>query len=75
MEGKMRRIKLLMFLGAISIVLVFGSTAFGKKIRWRMGSTWTPAINLYHGDKEMIRFAKYLIGGDLLFDGGMVLTY
>ena len=21
------------------------------------------------------RFAKYLIGGDLLFDGGMVLTY
>jgi 3-hydroxybutyrate dehydrogenase len=21
------------------------------------------------------RFARYLIGGDLLFDGGMVLTY
>jgi 3-hydroxybutyrate dehydrogenase len=21
------------------------------------------------------RFAKYLVGGDLLFDGGMVLTY
>jgi 3-hydroxybutyrate dehydrogenase len=21
------------------------------------------------------RFSKYLVGGDLLFDGGMVLTY
>ena len=21
------------------------------------------------------RFARYLVGGDLLFDGGMVLTY
>jgi 3-hydroxybutyrate dehydrogenase len=21
------------------------------------------------------RYAKYLVGGDLLFDGGMVLTY
>lgn len=23
----------------------------------------------------LFRFAKYLVGGDLLFDGGMVLTY
>jgi TRAP-type mannitol/chloroaromatic compound transport system substrate-binding protein len=29
-----------------------------------MGSTWTPAINLYHGDKAMISYLKNISGGD-----------
>ncbi|MCP4668761.1 MAG: hypothetical protein GY849_20670, partial [Deltaproteobacteria bacterium] len=33
------------------------------KISWRMGSTWTPAINLYHGDKAMIKNLKEMTDG------------
>jgi TRAP-type mannitol/chloroaromatic compound transport system substrate-binding protein len=29
-----------------------------------MGSTWTPAINLYHGDKAMIEYVKDLTDGN-----------
>ncbi|UCF90876.1 MAG: hypothetical protein JSW39_21720 [Desulfobacterales bacterium] len=44
----MRKIGLFAIIGAISVVLAFGSSAFAAdKINWRMGSTWTPAINLY----------------------------
>jgi len=63
-EGKMRKIKMLMFLGVLTTVLAFGTTALAKKIRWRMGSTWTPAINLYKGDKEMIKYVGEMTGGD-----------
>jgi len=66
MEGrKMRRRNLLVLFIAIAMVLAFGSTALaGQKIKWKMGSTWTPAINLYHGDKEMIKYVKEMTGGD-----------
>ena len=60
----MRKIKLLMFLGVITMVLAFGTTALAKKIRWKMGSTWTPAINLYYGDKEMIKYVAEMTDGD-----------
>jgi TRAP-type mannitol/chloroaromatic compound transport system substrate-binding protein len=63
-EVKMRRITLLVFVVAIAMVLAFGSTAFAQKIKWKMGSTWTPAINLYHGDKEMIKYVDEMTGGD-----------
>ena len=46
------------------MVLALGSTAFAKQIKWRMGSTWTPAINLYVGDKAMIKAVKEMSGGD-----------
>jgi TRAP-type mannitol/chloroaromatic compound transport system substrate-binding protein len=29
-----------------------------------MGSTWTPAINLYHGDQAMIAYVKEMTEGD-----------
>ncbi|MBW2203120.1 MAG: hypothetical protein JRF52_03235 [Deltaproteobacteria bacterium] len=60
----MRKIKLLMFLGAITMVLAFGTTALAKKIKWKMGSTWTPAINLYYGDKLMIKYVSDMTDGD-----------
>ncbi|MBC8419119.1 MAG: TRAP transporter substrate-binding protein DctP [Desulfobacterales bacterium] len=60
----MRKIKLFMFLGAITMVLAFGTTALAKKINWRMGSTWTPAINLYKGDQEMIKYVGEMTGGN-----------
>ena len=34
------------------------------KVEWRMGSTWTPAINLYHGDKHMIKYVNEMTNGD-----------
>lgn len=60
----MRKIKLLMFLGAITMVFAFGTTALAKKIKWKMGSTWTPAINLYYGDKLMIKYVSDMTDGD-----------
>jgi TRAP-type mannitol/chloroaromatic compound transport system substrate-binding protein len=35
-----------------------------EKVKWRMGSTWTPAINLYHGDKAMIQYVKDVTNGN-----------
>jgi TRAP-type mannitol/chloroaromatic compound transport system substrate-binding protein len=60
----MRKITLFVMVGAITMVLALGSTAFAKKIRWRMGSTWTPAINLYVGDKAMIKYVKEMSDGN-----------
>jgi len=60
----MKKIKMLMFLGVLATVLAFGTTALAKKIKWRMGSTWTPAINLYYGDKELIKYVGEMTNGD-----------
>jgi TRAP-type mannitol/chloroaromatic compound transport system substrate-binding protein len=60
----MRKIKMLMFLGVMTTVLAFGTTALAKKIKWRMGSTWTPAINLYYGDKQLIKYVGEMTDGD-----------
>lgn len=35
-----------------------------EKVKWRMGSTWTPAINLYYGDKKMIEHVKEMTNGN-----------
>jgi TRAP-type mannitol/chloroaromatic compound transport system substrate-binding protein len=60
----MRKFTLLVMISAIAMALAFGSTAFSAdKIKWRMGSTWTPAINLYHGDKAMIQYLKEMTDG------------
>jgi len=60
----MKKITLFLLIGAIAMVLSLGSTVLAaEKIRWKMGSTWTPAINLYHGDKEMIKYVKEMTGG------------
>jgi len=60
----MRKIKMLMFLGVLTTVLAFGTAALAEKIKWRMGSTWTPAINLYYGDKELIKYVDEMTGGN-----------
>jgi TRAP-type mannitol/chloroaromatic compound transport system substrate-binding protein len=61
----MRKITLVLFLFTIAVVLTFGSTAFaGPSVKWRMGSTWTPAINLYHGDQAMIKYVGEMTKGD-----------
>jgi len=61
----MRKITLILFLLTIAVFLTFGSTAFaGPSVKWRMGSTWTPAINLYHGDQAMIKYVGEMTKGD-----------
>jgi TRAP-type mannitol/chloroaromatic compound transport system substrate-binding protein len=44
--------------------MCIGTAVAADKIRWKMGSTWTPAINLYHGDQEMIKYVKEMSGGN-----------
>ena len=61
----MRKITLILFLFTIAAVLTFSSMAFaGPSVKWRMGSTWTPAINLYHGDEAMIKYVGEMTKGD-----------
>ncbi len=57
--------KVLVVLGIIALAVAVAAPAIaGPKVRWRMGSTWTPAINLYHGDKAMIKYVKEMTNGD-----------
>ena len=35
-----------------------------EQVKWRMGSTWTPAINLYYGDKKMIKYVSDMTNGN-----------
>jgi len=60
----MRKFTLLLVVCVISVVFALGSTAFAKGIKWKMGSTWTPAINLYVGDKAMIKYVKEMSDGN-----------
>jgi TRAP-type mannitol/chloroaromatic compound transport system substrate-binding protein len=61
----MRKFGLLTLITLVCFGLSFGSSALAAdKVKWRMGSTWTPAINLYHGDKHMIKYVKEMSGGD-----------
>jgi TRAP-type mannitol/chloroaromatic compound transport system substrate-binding protein len=49
---------------ACFVIGVVGTpSAHAQKVKWRMGSTWTPAINLYHGDKAMIQYVKEMTDG------------
>jgi TRAP-type mannitol/chloroaromatic compound transport system substrate-binding protein len=64
-EEKMRKTGIVILIFAISMVLAVGSVALAAdKVKWRMGSTWTPAINLYHGDKAMIKYVNEMTDGD-----------
>jgi TRAP-type mannitol/chloroaromatic compound transport system substrate-binding protein len=52
----------------VGLALVLGG-AFGvfaqeKKVNWRMVTTWSPAINLYHGELEMIKYIKEMTDGN-----------
>ena len=61
----MKKFGLFLFICGLFVVLSFGSTAFAAdKVKWRMGSTWTPAINLYHGDQAMIQYVKEMTDGN-----------
>ena len=61
----MKKIGLFALITIICFGLSFGSSALAAdKVKWRMGSTWTPAINLYHGDKHMIKYVDEMSGGD-----------
>lgn len=61
----MKKISVVAILAAVIMVFAFGSVALAAdKIKWKMGSTWTPAINLYKGDQEMIKYVKEMTGGN-----------
>jgi TRAP-type mannitol/chloroaromatic compound transport system substrate-binding protein len=61
----MKKIAFFLFIATLAAVFAFGATALAaEKVKWRMGSTWTPAINLYHGDKSMIQYVKDMTNGD-----------
>jgi TRAP-type mannitol/chloroaromatic compound transport system substrate-binding protein len=60
----MKTKKWLVFVGIFALILAFGSAASAKKIRWKMTSTWTPAINLYHGEHEVVKSVKEMTGGE-----------
>jgi TRAP-type mannitol/chloroaromatic compound transport system substrate-binding protein len=46
---------------------LFSGTADAKTIRWRMGTTWTPSIDLIHADRHFVEIVNELSGGELKF--------
>lgn len=72
-----KRIFLFGLLIIISSFFVLGNfspaSAAAKTIRWRMGTTWTPAILLIEADRHFCKLVKELSGGQLqikLFSAG-----
>ena len=66
------------------IVVLAGSMIFGAlgnsvaadKIKWKMTSTWSPAINLYYGEKELVKYVKEMTDGNFqiqYFPGGSLM--
>ena len=61
--------KSILLMGLLAIITTcfvfatFNPALAADKIKWRMGSTWTPAINLYHGDKAMIQYLMEMTDG------------
>jgi len=66
------------------IVVLAGSLIFGAlgtsiaadKIKWKMTSTWSPAINLYYGEKELVKYVKEMTNGNFdiqYFPGGSLM--
>ncbi len=63
----MKKVAVISTLFVFVFFVALGSYALaGPKVRWRMGSCWTPAINLYHGDKAMIKYVKEMTNGDFV---------
>ena len=62
----MKKLKLFLILGVVAMVLSIGSNAFAKKIRWKMVTTWPESINLWYGEKEMIKYVKEMTGGNFV---------
>ncbi len=61
----MKRVGVPSFVMVVCLVIALGvGSAAAEKVKWKMGSTWTPAINLYHGDKAMIQYLKEISGGE-----------
>jgi TRAP-type mannitol/chloroaromatic compound transport system substrate-binding protein len=61
----MKKIAFFLFIAGLAVVFAFSSTALAaEKVKWRMGSTWTPAINLYRGDHTMIKHVKEMTDGN-----------
>ncbi len=58
-----------LFFGA----LIFFSPANAKTLRWRMGTTWTPSIDLIQADRHFVEVVNELSGGEFkikLFSAG-----
>ncbi len=75
-----KRVWYLLLVVALVGGLVFAalgtSVAADKKIKWKMTTTWSPAINLYYGEKELIKYVKEMTGGNFdikYFPGGSLM--
>lgn len=50
----------------ILLTIAMATTVFAQaKIRWRAGSTWTPAINLIDSDRYFVKIVNEMTGGQL----------
>ena len=60
----MKKFGLILLIFVMAAALTFGSQAVAAdQFKWKMGSTWTPAINLYKGDQEMIKYVSEMTDG------------
>lgn len=52
------------FIAAVLLIGMGTSPAWSKTTRWRMGTTWTPAIALIEADRNFVKIVDELSGGD-----------
>ena len=56
MKKAVRSKCLTLFIAAVLVVGMGAAPAWSKTTRWRMGTTWTPAIALIEADRNFVRY-------------------
>lgn len=64
MKKAVRSKCLTLFIAAVLLVGMGAAPAWSKTTRWRMGTTWTPAIALIEADRNFVKIVDELSGGD-----------
>lgn len=70
------KLLIVLFVAGLVVGALVMPSAAADKIRWKMTTTWSPAINLYHGEKELIKYVKEMTGGNFeikYFPGGSLM--
>ncbi len=70
------KLLIMALVGGLVLGVLGMSSAAEKKIKWKMTTTWAPSINLYYGEKELIKYIKDMTGGNFeikYFPGGSLM--
>ena len=75
-RGVWSKLLIVIFIGGLIFGAMVMSSLAVEKVTWKMTSTWSPAINLYYGEKELVKYVNEMTGGNFdikYFEGGSLM--